>query len=81
VGVAQRLVQIKSRQDGSLRVVCLGQCRAKHGHETSTGYVQEGAPMAVHLRVNVLTHDVHHVREGRKPCVCAQRHGIGQRTA
>ena len=36
--------------------------------------------MAVHLSVGVLIHHAHDVREGRKACVCTQRHGIGQRT-
>jgi hypothetical protein len=37
--------------------------------------------MAVHLSVRTLIHHAHHVREGRQSCLCAQRHGIGQRTA
>src|SRR2546425_12162874 len=61
LGVVQRLVEIKGRQDGPLRVVCLGQCRAKHGHETPARDVQKRPPMAVHLSVGVLIHHAHHV--------------------
>ena len=37
--------------------------------------------MALHLSLGMLTHHAHHVREGCQSCTCAQRHGIGQRTA
>ena len=37
--------------------------------------------MAVHLSVGVLIHHAHDVREGRQSCLCAQCHGISQRTA
>jgi len=74
-------VQIKGRQDGPLRVVGLSQGRAKYRHETPTGYIQQGTPMAVHLSVGVLAHHVHDVREGRQSGVCAQCYGMSQRTA
>ena len=37
--------------------------------------------MAVHLSVCTLIHHAHHICKGRQSCLCAQHHGIGQRTA